>query len=231
MKPVKTLITNIEDNKELVNFLNLFLVIKEVKLLKDFNNSDYFELDYIAVLSGDNPVNPKKYGQKIIPNITIYEDYRLEFKFLRDLHKLDLEIPVIGIGYGAHILTIFNNGQIIQNINNHFDTHTCHYYGDFRELRVFYTYDGHTQMMLPSNNKNDNKTQKLIAWSKKFLSTTYQDGNEEEIILPDKFLEPEIVKYNNQLAIQSHVEKDFNKNMENTDKIISIIRKNLKFNK
>lgn len=223
----KTLVTNIEDNKELVEFLNLFLTIKDVKLLKDFNSSDYFELDYIAVLSGNNPLNYSNYGESIHPSIKEYEDYKLEFKFLRNLRNSNLNPPVIGIGYGAHVLTINNNESIIQKVNGHGIGHRCHFHGGLGSLDYFDSKGEHSQMMLIKGRENEDK--EIIAWSKRFLSDTYLNGNSKEINLPERFLEPEIVKFKNQLAIQSEITEDFKNNIDNTRKIITIIKKTLNF--
>jgi hypothetical protein len=64
----------------------------------------------------------------------------------------------------------------------------------------------HHQMMYPYNMP---KTAfELVAWSEYFLSDTYLNGGNEEMELPEEFLEPEIVYYPNRkaLAIQGHPE-------------------------
>src|SRR5690606_672745 len=66
----------------------------------------------------------------------------------------------------------------------------------------------HHQMMFPYN--LDKIKYEILAWSSKFKSKTYLNGDNEEIKLPEKFVEPEIVFYNdsNSLCIQGHPEMD-----------------------
>lgn len=64
----------------------------------------------------------------------------------------------------------------------------------------------HHQMLYPFD--LNEKDYKLIAYSEYFQSKTYLDGKNEEINLPNNFLEPEIVYYKNtnSLCIQGHPE-------------------------
>ena len=61
-------------------------------------------------------------------------------------------------------------------------------------------------MMYPFNLINNKY--KLLAWSSKFLGNIYLNGEDKQIPLPDKFVEPEIVYYpfTRGLAIQGHPE-------------------------
>ena len=85
----------------------------------------------------------------------------------------------------------------------------------------------HHQMLYPFDlNENDYE---LIAYSEFFKSSTYLNGNNEEIELPLNFLEPEIVYYKNtnSLCIQGHPE--WNHCEEKTSKMcLNLINKYLK---
>lgn len=192
------------------------------------HESDYIEylnkyfnvtiLDPIKVENGESPmpdlilftggadVNPEMYNEKTgsRTSVNIKRD-KLEYSIFRKFNK----IPKLGICRGAQFLTVCNDGKLIQHVENHCNgnhqittTGSKWMYGS----RGYEITSTHHQMMYPFNLPKDNY--ELIAWSTKFKSPTYLNGDNEEIKLDPNFLEPEIVFYPNtkSLCIQGHPE-------------------------
>lgn len=112
----------------------------------------------------------------------------------------------------AQYLTVLNGGKLIQHVNNHRNSnHTI----EFKRGVVLNVSSDHHQMMYPYDLKPENY--ELIAYAQKYLSDIYLNGNNENIQLPDNFLEPEIIYYpkTNSLCIQPHPEWDINSNSSN----------------
>src|SRR5690606_22133306 len=83
------------------------------------------------------------------------------------------------------------------------------------------TTSSHHQMMYPFSIKNNRRASyELLAWSKRFQSNVYLNGDSKPIELDREFLEPEIVLFKKQnipsLAIQGHPEWNFSKNETNS---------------
>ena len=93
-------------------------------------------------------------------------------------------------------------GSLIQHVKGHDKSHNI----SFNYGKTLFFNSSHHQMMYPFNLNKENY--KLIAWSTYFQSPFYLNGNNENIKLPNNFLEPEIVYYKNikSLCIQGHPE-------------------------
>lgn len=158
----------------------------------------------LLLFTGGADVNPDLYGENVGKYTTVNAK-RDELE--RRVFDLYYEIPKLGICRGSQALTVFNGGRLIQHVEGHTSSHVMHtktYEEDY--FNAFVITSTHHQMMFPFNMKKNNYD--IIAWSKTFRSDTYLNGNNEEIELPTKFVEPEIVYYNNSnsLAIQGHPE-------------------------
>ena len=160
----------------------------------------------LLLFTGGADVNPAMYGEKI-GNYTMVNEERddIEQKMFSNFSF----VPKLGICRGAQALTVFSKGSLVQHVNNHTTSHPIHcktmdegYYDTYNITST------HHQMMFPYNLKQDKYD--IIAWSKYHRSSTYLNGDNEEISLPDNFVEPEIVFYKNtySLAIQGHPEFD-----------------------
>jgi hypothetical protein len=142
------------------------------------------------VLFTDGPhVNPQHYTEKLGKHTTIDKDRdeadRQIYNIARRYGKL-----LVGFGRGAEFLNVMAGGKMIQHVNNHNISHYIQ-----TEISSFLSPSSHTQMMDPYELPSDKY--KMIAWSKRFMSTTYLDGNNDEIDLADDFLEPEIIRFEN----------------------------------
>lgn len=174
-----------------------------IYLLKDIKDKFQHKLD-LLIFTGGADVNPDMYGEKVGSRTSInIERDELESKSYDMLYR----VPKLGICRGSQFLTVKSGGRLIQDVQGH-ATGKNHYihtkeYGDYNKYNITST---HHQMMFPFNLNEDRYN--LIAWSTKFLSDSYLNGNNEEIILPENFLEPEIVYYNDSksLCIQGHPE-------------------------
>lgn len=182
-------------------------VIKLGNLKSLSNDSSILDNIDLLVLIGGEDVNPEYYNEKLgkFTRINSKRD-KSEFEFLQCTnvsYSLINKIPKLGICRGAQLLTVYNGGKLIQHVTGHNSNQQNIELDNGGSIVVS---SDHHQMMYPFNLNKENY--KLIGWSKNFQSNTYLNGNNEEINLPDNFLEPEIVYYNhtNSLCIQSHPE-------------------------
>ena len=157
----------------------------------------------LVIFTGGEDVNPEYYGEKT-GKYTYINKERDSLAY--DIFNRYLFTPKLGICRGSQALCVFNGGKLIQHVTGHTNTHLCHLNNNYNEFIEFEISSTHHQMMYPFNLNNDNY--ELIAWSKKYMSDTYLNGNDEEISLHTKFLEPEIVYFKKfkSLAIQGHPE-------------------------
>lgn len=164
----------------------------------------------LIIFTGGEDVNPAIYGEEVgkYTHINKKRD-DLEFNLLH-AKKIPSsyirQIPKLGICRGAQLLTVYNGGRLIQHVEGHKNNNQL--------IDIVFTFgtktieisSDHHQMMFPFNlNKKDYE---LIGFSQKFQSNTYLNGRNEEIKLPQGFLEPEIVYYEHKksLCIQGHPE-------------------------
>ena len=160
------------------------------------------DLPNLIVFTGGADVNPSIYGEKV--------GSRTYTNVLRDSVEQQAYgryaglVPLLGICRGAQLLTVLNGGSLIQHTTGHSMTnHTI----TTPSNHSSYTINGdHHQMMYPFN--LDKSKYEILYHSHMFKSSTYLNGNDEEIELPPFFVEPEIVFYSNSraLCIQGHPE-------------------------
>ena len=133
----------------------------------------------------------------------------------RDLREINIfaQYPnafKLGICRGAQLLTALSGGRLIQHVNNHHQDHDIHCVvgEEWETMRVS---SCHHQMMYPF--EMDNRDYSILAFSDN-RSTTYLDGNNEELINESHnnelgfFEEPEVVWYpkTRSLCVQGHPE-------------------------
>jgi hypothetical protein len=159
------------------------------------------------IFTGGEDVDPGRYSQKVgkYTHSNPARDDK-EFAYLypehQDLYFLT-NVPKLGICRGAQLLTVINNGKLIQHVEGHKNNEQV------IETNIGSNYiisSDHHQMMNPFGLSK--KEYELIAWSKNFQSTQYLNGSNENIKLPKNFLEPEIIyyPYTKSLCIQPHPE-------------------------
>lgn len=165
----------------------------------------------LVLFTGGTDVDPKMYGdvkgkytdspdkERDIIESHIYDHYFIS------------SVPKLGICRGAQLLCVKNGGLLIQHVEGHNSgNHETSINDDLENpdkvTNVIITPSDHHQMMYPYNLKE--RSYNIVGWSSKYMSSIYLNGKNENINLPEKFFEPEIVYFNNSnsLAIQFHPE-------------------------
>lgn len=202
-KKINVAIVGNYGNSEYIKWLqsidNYEMVISEIKNREDL--SRVTEYPDLLVFTGGSDVNPDYYSEKL-GKYTHIDKERDSFEYAVYDKLNNRNVKKLGICRGSQFLTVLSGGKLIQHVNGHMGEHTIETQGSSR----FKMTSDHHQMLYPFEL---NKEQfKLIAWSEYFKSSTYLNGNNEEIDLNKDFLEPEIVYYNNtnSLTIQGHPE-------------------------
>jgi gamma-glutamyl-gamma-aminobutyrate hydrolase PuuD len=184
---------------EYVRYLNIRYDVEIIDVVN--NSSNFSNLPHLIVFTGGPDVSPSHYDQEK-GKFTFIDSSRDKIE-INTFHRFNGLVKMLGICRGAQLLTVLNGGSLIQHVEGHTSTtHTItSKYGSSFSMR-----GDHHQMMYPFN-INDNLYE-IIYHSQYFQSSTYLNGNNEEIELPTNFVEPEIVYYNTtkSLCIQGHPE-------------------------
>lgn len=158
----------------------------------------------LIYFSGGEDVTPGYYNESV-GKYTHYNTKR--DKLCENIFSSYYHIPKLGICRGAQFLTVFSGGKLIQHVEGHTKEHpiSLHYKG-LQNPSNYNIPSTHHQMMYPYDMNRLNYN--LLAWSTYHRSLTYLNGEDKEIELPNKFLEPEIIFYRKtrSLAIQGHPE-------------------------
>jgi len=228
-KKIKVMYNIIDKNYE--DFFNREFDVEFIHISKVSNNN-YEDID-LLLFTGGSDVNPSLYNENK-GRLTFIDESR--DKVEAEMFYNFIHIPKIGICRGAQFLTVMNGGKLVQHVENHTQTHKITLLRKFfpnpigigRNSSVrtnqYEITSTHHQMMYPFNLKRHKF--ELIGWSKYNRSSIYLDGKNEQIKLPDDFLEPEIVFFKNtsSLCIQGHPE--FPNCNSSTKKIILNLIKN-----
>lgn len=217
-------------NDDYIKFLKLIYVIKNVtifsKFLKDYKKGHNQVNHNLLLFTGGSDISPKLYGENDINPLTVIDEERdaLE-KSIFDIYN-GSGIPMLGICRGAQFLTVMMGGSLIQHVDNHDKPHLISCKVVKNKIIDFKMTSTHHQMMNPYN-INSNRWD-LISWSTHFKSNRYLNGKNEQIKLPELFLEPEIVRFrrDNILCIQGHPEHD-DCDKKTKDFIIRLIKSTL----
>jgi GMP synthase-like glutamine amidotransferase len=160
------------------------------------------ELPNLIVFTGGADVSPSLYGENVGSRTYVNAD-RDQIEHTTYGRYAGL-VPLLGICRGAQLLTVLNRGSLIQHTNGH--SMTNHTISSLSYHGVYTINGDHHQMMYPFN--LDKSSYEILYHSHMFKSSTYLNGNNEEIELPSFFVEPEIVFYpkSKALCIQGHPE-------------------------
>lgn len=174
-------------------------------------NKEKYTHPALLVFTGGADVDPKFYNE--VRGKYTSTDPKRDAECFK-ICKIFPHIPKFGICRGSQFLTVQAGGKLVQHCDNHGVAlgHTI----DIDEEYLLLTYQQkyinipvtstHHQMMFPYNLPRNNY--RIIGWAEQHLSTTYLDGDNNEIDLPTDFKEPEIVYYPKTmaLAVQGHPE-------------------------
>lgn len=218
---MKKVLVDRELNSEYILLLIDILNDSEIETVT-FKNYKKDKYDLI-LLTGGTDVNPELYGEKrnSLTDLPDTDRDNETFKFLSSIQLV--HIPRLGICRGAQLLCVDAGGKIIQHVEGHNRDHRMTVqYNQYETTDITITSDHH-QMMYPFDTKH-----KILGWSTKYLSNVYLNGDNKQIKLNDKFLEPEIVYFpnKNSLSIQGHPEY---LRMDQYDRklIVNLIKKTL----
>ena len=199
-KKITVLVNDRINNDAYIAFLSTNYEVKTIGASKwDGENLD------LMLFTGGEDVSPKYYKEAIGKYTCVNEGRdRFEKDYMFDRFY---NIPKLGICRGSQLLTAFSGGKLIQHVAGHA-------IGKVHEIAMKHPYGGsvfnitstHHQMMYPYS--LDEENYQIIASSKYYLSNTYLNGNDDNIVLPKNFEECEIVFYpkSNSLGIQGHPE-------------------------
>lgn len=155
------------------------------------------EADLIMFTGGED-VHPSLYGEE--KGKYTYCNYN------RDKHELEIfnnfkNKPKIGICRGLQFLCVASGGKLIQDVENHVGC--THGVLDTETNEVYNIPSTHHQMVWPFDVNHI-----LIGYAYPKLSDSYLNGNNEQTVLPENFVEPEICYFpdTNSLGIQGHPE-------------------------
>jgi hypothetical protein len=158
----------------------------------------------IFLFTGGADIDPHFYGQPV-GQYTHSNIHRDNAELIAYKTAVKENKKIIGICRGGQFMTAFHGGQLIQHVSGHGNgEHNITMQDEIYEEEFRIT-TCHHQMMYPYGMKHPYE---IIAWSSKNLSNVYLNGNNEEIKLPEDFVEPEIIYYPviKGLAIQGHPE-------------------------
>lgn len=199
MKKINVLINDKTDNKNYLDFLGLKFDLNVINY-SNYTGEDQIDL---VLFTGGEDVFPEYYGEKT-GKFTLYNVKRdnIEAKIFNINHN----VPKLGICRGSQFLTVMSGGKLIQHVEGHG-------IGGKHEIDIIYPFNTkveitstHHQMLYPFNLPKENYI--MCAYSTYNRSGIYLNGNNENIDLPNDFVESEIVFYpkSNSLAIQGHPE-------------------------
>lgn len=195
-KTLNIVIADDSSSLDYVSYLNkkFTVIVHKSESVKNPKDID------LVLFTGGEDVNPEYYGENIgkYTNINPKRD-RKEANIFYKFHNHSF---MLGICRGSQMLTVLSKGKLIQHVGGHCRDHSMIAENNFK----YNITSSHHQMLYPFNlNKKDYK---ILAYSEYFQSNTYLNGNNEEIVLPKNFLEPEIIYYKktNALCIQGHPE-------------------------
>ena len=213
------------DGNQFKTFLEGLFPDKEVNIVKNWKDTPLS----LIVFTGGEDVTPSFYGENVGKH-TFTNTMRDQNEF--DIfHTIFYGTPKLGICRGAQFLTVAAGGKLIQHVEGHRNTTDKITLSSEHGEYIIEVPSDHHQMMFPYNL---NKTKyEILGHSTYFKSSVYLNGENENIVLPNNFLEPEIVYYSdyNSLAIQSHPEWISNPADKSLQVIYNIIRKTILKNK
>jgi len=199
-KKLVVLINEQTRNDSYLDFLRLKFDINVVNFENGKNKIKDIDL---ALFTGGEDVDPAYYEESK-GRFTSCNKKRDQIE-----HKMfmsSLSAPKLGICRGSQFLTVMCGGKLIQHVEGHGigGTHPIDIVYPF-EQKVEIT-STHHQMLYPFNLPKENYL--MCAYSTNHRSGVYLNGNNENISLPEDFVEPEIVYYPKytSLAIQGHPE-------------------------
>jgi gamma-glutamyl-gamma-aminobutyrate hydrolase PuuD len=176
-----------------------------INWIKDVVKVDTPEEADLLLFGGGADVDPSLYGEKT--GKYTYTDLNRDKRELAIFNTF-INKPKLGICRGLQFLTVASSGSIIQHVTRH--AGYVHAIEDSSSATTFLIPSTHHQMVWPFDVEH-----KMIATAFPKRSSTYLDGSNNEIELPDYFVESEIVFYpkTKSLGIQGHPEMSYSETL------------------
>lgn len=168
-----------------------------IKWIDDSYYVENFKDADLIIFEGGTDLDPRLYKEEYsqFTNASPNDDRKD-----MEIYMEYLEIPKIGIRKGAHLMTSLAGARIIQHVTGHLDKsgHTV----ELKTGAKLPVLSNHHQMMYPFGLDKD--YYEILAWASPARSTEYFVGKNNKLILPQDFVEPEVVLYPQEetLAIQ-----------------------------
>ncbi len=220
-KELKIFFADYNVDKNIVKYLQR---IFNIEIITEKIDKKIFlkKLPDLIIFTGGEDVTPSLYGEKNgkFTKTNIQRDI-----IEKETFDYFSSIPKLGICRGAQFLTVMNGGKLIQHVENHNNSsHSIKI-----KNKVINISSDHHQMMYPFD--LNSTSYELIGHSDYFLSSTYLNGQNNNIKLNSQFLEPEIVyyPYSKSLCIQSHPEWEIGS--KDSDYLLELIESKLFNNK
>jgi len=199
-KKLNVLINEQTGNDSYLAFLALQF---DLNIINFCNYSGNEQIDLVLFTGGED-VFPEYYGENTGKHTFVNKKRdQIEQKMFSYTSS---KIPKLGICRGSQFLTVMSGGKLIQHVEGHGigGKHTIDIVHPFN--KVVEITSTHHQMLYPFNLSKEEYI--ICAYSTYNRSGVYLNGNNENINLPDNFVESEIVFYPkyNALAIQGHPE-------------------------
>jgi len=198
-KKLNVLINEQTGNDSYLAFLALQF---DVNIINFSNYTGKENIDLVLFTGGED-VYPEYYGERTGKYTSINKKRdNIEHK----MFQYTLNIPKLGICRGSQFLTVMAGGKLIQHVEGHGigGKHTIDIVHPFNQIVEITS--THHQMLYPFNLSKEDYI--MCAYSTYNRSGVYLNGDNENISLPNDFVESEIVFYPkyNALAIQGHPE-------------------------
>lgn len=155
----------------------------------------------LAIFPGGADINPALYGAQPNPRTSWWDS--VDDMQIAEYNALPKECIKFGICRGLQLLCALSGGQLIQDVTNHVGG--SHNIVTIEGINMQIT-SCHHQMIYPYNlNKEDYQ---ILAWSDPARSAHYFGETNENIVLPDNFVEVEMCWFpkTNCLGVQGHPE-------------------------
>lgn len=202
----------------------------EVKIYKygEQDQASYFNKVDLVILNGEETgnIHPDYYSENVGKHTNVVNGQWNKYDSLYYSAE-SMGVPVLGIEEGGHYLTVKSGGKLIQYATVQSSSRTIEFSNTSRLNNMTVAKSSNTQLMYPY--ELPSKKYEIIAWNRYFQSDTYLNGKNQEISLPNNFLEIELVSFDNSsvkgLAVQSN---PVNYNESGKAKLLSIINSFLK---
>lgn len=147
---------------------------------------DSIEEADIVLFTGGQDISPALYNERC-SRLTYFTQGRDDREVADFTKAKELGKGFIGICRGAQLLCALAGGKLIQDVTRHCGNHPI----EFKDGELTMTNSLHHQMMYPYDMESGKY--ELLAWTPKIISSSFINGDDVLMDLPEGFKEPEVV--------------------------------------